>query len=445
MKLMKKTTFTTALLGAAACASIASAQSRQIPAPPQAEPIVIHSATIHPMSSDAISNGYIRFEGGKITAVGSGEPAAAVRRGARLVDASGLHVFPGIISPKSQVGLSETGAVGVTLDYNEYGNVKPEVFAAVAVNPDTDLIPVARDSGILTFCAFPTGGLICGHASIMRGDGWTWETMAIKTHAGLVLSWPRTEPINSRWMRTSPEQQRREIAENLREVEEFFDEADAYLEAVDNDDSVKTDLRFEGMRDVLEGREPLFVLAASSGQIESAVAWSVRREYKIVIVGGDEADQVTPLLAKHDIPVIVDGMHRLPGRRHYDPKQPFTVPLALHEAGVRFCIGSGAEPAHERNLGHNAATAAAYGLPVIEAQRAVTQYAADILGIGETHGTLEKGKQATLIITSGDPLEIMTDTLIAYIDGRQIDMGSRHKSLYAKYREKYRQLGLLDE
>ena len=442
---LKTTLMTTALLATAACASVAQGQSRQIPAPAQAEPIVIHSATIHPMSGDAINNGYIRFEDGAITAIGRGNPNAQVRRNAQVIDAAGLHVYPGLVSSKTQMGLSETESVGVTLDHGEMGNIKPEVFTAVAVNPDTDLIPVTRDSGILTFCPFPSGGLICGHASVMRMDGWTWENMAIKRKAGLVLSWPRTEPIQSRWMRTSPEAQRKQIAQQLQSVEDFFDEADAYIAARDNDETVKTDLRYEGMRPVLEGDEPIFVLAASSGQIESAVAWSVRRGYEIVIVGGGEADQVTPLLAKHDIPVIVDGIHRMPGRRHYDPNQPFSLPAKLHEAGVRFCIASGAEPAHERNLGHNAATAAAYGLPVIEAQRAVTQYAAEILGIGDTHGTLENGKQATLIITSGDPLEITTDTLVAFIDGRQLDLGSRHKSLYAKYREKYNQLGLLDD
>jgi imidazolonepropionase-like amidohydrolase len=246
-------------------------------------------------------------------------------------------------------------------------------------------------------------------------------------------------------MQRSEQEQRREIAEDLESVEHFFDEAEAYIRAKDHDEQLDTDLRFEAMRESLSGQAPIFVNASSAGQIESAVAWASRRGYRLVIVGGFEADQVAALLAEHDVPVIIDGLHRLPGRRHYAPSQPFALPAKLHEAGVRFCIASGAEAAHERNLNHTAATAAAYGLPKEEALRAVTLNAATILGISEQYGSLEPNKSATLIVTTGDPLEITTDTLIAFIDGRDIDLGSRHKALYEKYQEKYRQLGLIDE
>jgi hypothetical protein len=268
--------------------------------------------------------------------------------------------------------------------------------------------------------------------------------MTIEPAAGLVLNWPRTETVAEPWMDQPPDEQRREIGSDLQEIERLFDDAAAYIAARDNDESVKTDQRFEAMRDILAGRRPIFVSATSVGQIESAVAWAARRSLTIVILGGGQADQVVPLLKKHDIPVIVTGTHNLPRRRHAAYDEAFTLPARLHEAGLRFCIASGAETAHERHLNHNAATAAAFGLPRDEALKAVTLYAASIIGLGRTHGSLEPGKAATLIITTGDPLEITTDTLAAYIDGRRIDLGDRQKSLYTKYREKYRQLGLLD-
>ncbi len=425
-------------------ATVAAAQSRQVPAPNQSQPILIHSAIVHTVSGDTIRDGYVLFNDGVIQDLGTGRPAGRLPRNVREIDATALHVYPGLIAARTDLGLTEVGAVDVTQDSNEFGRIRPEVRAAVAVNPDSDLIPVARANGILLGAVFPQGGLVSGRCSIMRMDGWTWEQMAIEAEAGLSINWPRTEPVNAWWMETSEEQQRKEIEEDLENVERFFDEAEAYVAAKDNDDELETDLRMEAMRDVVSGAKPIFVNASSAGQIESAVAWANRRGYRIVLVGGSGADSVAPLLAEHNVPVIITGLHRLPGRRHYPPSQPFTLPAKLHEAGVQFCIASGAGAAHERNLNHNVATAAAYGLPKIEALRAVTQYPADILGVGDDYGTIDTGKSATLIITTGDPLEITTDTLIAFIDGREIDLGSRHKALYQKYQEKYRQLGLIE-
>jgi imidazolonepropionase-like amidohydrolase len=423
-------------------ASTAAGQSRQVPAPPQQRPVIIHGATVHPVSGPALTDGYIIFDKGVITHVGRGAVPQVAE--ATRVDGAGLHVYPGLIAAATQLGLAETGSLPVTIDYNELGRFKPEVRACVAVNPDSELIPVTRSNGILTGLVLPQSGLVSGRASAIRLDGWTWESMTIEPDSGLVVNWPRTEAVTERWAQRSEDDQRREMRSDLDEIERFFDDAAAYIAARDHDETVRTDQRYEALRPFLSGRKPVFVSAASIGQIESAVAWAVRRNLKIVIVGGAQADAVAPLLRKHDIPVIISGTHSLPRRRHAAYDESYTLPARLHEAGVRFCIASGAETPHERHLNHNAATAAAYGLPKEEALRAVTLSAAQIIGLGATHGALEPGRAATLIITTGDPLEITTDTLAAYIDGRRIDLGDRQKALYAKYREKYRQLGLLE-
>ena len=425
----------------------AGAQSQQIPAPPQDAPVVIHSATIHTVSGNPIEgNGYVVFDNGVITDVGQGRAPRVPN--ARVIDANGLHIYPGFIAADTTMGLTETGSVQVTVDTTELGEVTPEVRAAVAINPDSSLIPVARSNGILTGLVFPRGGLVAGRCSTIRLDGWTWEQMTIDAEAGLVVSWPRTEPFTGfsfRRPRLSEEEQRKQIAERLERIEQLFDDARAYLRAREADPTQATDLRYEAMRSVLDGEKPVFVRASSVGQIESAIAWATRRKLRIVIVGGQEASKAIPLLLKHDVPVIIGGLHRLPQNR-YDPyDSPFTLPAKLHRAGVRFAIASGTSPAHERNLNHNAATAVAYGLPKSEALRAVTLSAAQIIGLGQTHGSIEVGKAATLIITQGDPLQITTDTLVAFIDGRQIDLGNRQKSMHEKYREKYRQLGLIGE
>ena len=421
------------------------AQSRQIPAATQDKPIIIHSATIHTVSGETIEDdGYVLFENGIILHVGKGKLPTVP--GAVLVDANGLHVYPGLIATDTYLGLTETSSIGVTNDHTELGQVKSEVRAAVAVNPDSALIPVARANGILTAMVFPRGGLVSGRGSVMRLDGWTWEDMTIDPEAGLLINWPRTEPARrSRISTTSESDQLKQIEKNLKLIEDLFDDALAYARSRDADVTLAKDLRYEAMRYVLKRRKPVFVRASSVGQIESAVAWAVRSNLKIVIVGGRDADKTIPLLTKHNIPVIITGLHHLPSNRHDDYDRPFALPAKLHAAGILFAIASGTSPAHERNLNHNAATSVVYGLPRAEALRSITLNAAKIIGLGSTHGSIEVNKYATLIITDGDPLEITTDTLVAFIDGKRIDLGSRHKTLNEKYREKYRQLGIIKD
>jgi imidazolonepropionase-like amidohydrolase len=444
-----------AALGAAmAFAGVAAGQSRQIPAPPQDKPIVVHSATVHTVSGQTIANGYVVFENGVVSAVGQGPPPAV--RGAVMRDATGLHVYPGLIAADTTLGLTETGSVDVTQDMDEFGDFTPEARCVIAINPDSDLIPVTRANGILTALTSPSGGVVTGRNALIRLDGWTWEDMAIDAEAGLVMSWPRSGGGGFRGFGGGrppgapgapgggDEDRANRYQQAIDEIERFFDDSLAYAKAKANDETLETDLRFEAMRPYVLGEDIIFISASTQEQIESAVAFAQRRGLRIVIVGGQEADRAATMLAKYDVPVIIGGLHRMPSARHAAYDEPFTLPLRLHEAGVRFCIASGAEAAHERNLNHVAATAAAYGLPREIALRSVTVDAAEILGVGDKLGSIDIGKRATLIVTTGDPLEITTDVIMAYIDGRQIDLGSRHKSLYMKYREKYRQLGLIE-
>jgi imidazolonepropionase-like amidohydrolase len=425
-----------------ALAAGAAAQSREIPAAPQKRPVVIAGGTVHTVSGDTIENGWVHVERGVIEGVGAGRPPQP--KDAEVVDARGMHLYPGLIAASTTLGLTETGAVPVTNDHTELGSFTPEVRAAVAMNPDSDLIPVTRANGILTALVEPRGGLVAGRAAIVRLDGWTWEDLAIDGSAGLVVNWPRTDPITAPWMSRNPAQQRKEIEAELKRLDEIFDDAAAYVAARAHDASIPLDLRYEAMRPALAGERPLLVHASSAGQIESAVAWCARRSLRCVIIGGSEADRAAGVLTKHDVPVVITGLHRLPSGRQAPYDEPFTLPARLRAAGVRFAIASGAEAAHERNLNHNAATAAAFGLDKADALKAVTLWPAQILGVGDRLGSIERGKSATLILTTGDPLEIVTDVLAAYVDGRRIDLGNRQKALYAKYREKYRQLGIID-
>jgi len=432
------------LLAAAPCA----AQDLIPKAPPQERAVVITNAAIHTVSGDVIGNGTIWFQDGVIQAIGA--PGARIRlpRDAERIDASGKHVYPGLISANTGLGLVEVNSVRATVDMAEVGGVTPEVRAAVAVNPDSTLIPVARRNGVLVAGVTPMGGPIPGRASVIRLDGWTWETMAIEDDAGLVVNWPRLRPISAWWMDQSEEEQRKEAQENLERIKEAFRAARAYLEAKEADPSIKTDIRWEAMRGVLSGEKPVFIAAQEYEQIQSAVSWATDQGLNPVIVGGRDSHLLTDFLKAHDVPVVITATHRTPRRRDSAYNEPFRLPALLEQAGVQWALassGGGFGAANERNLPYQAGTAVAHGLSREAAIRGITLAPARILGVDDRLGSLEEGKAATLIVTTGDPLEFTTDVELAFIDGRRVDLRSKQTELRDKYREKYRQLDLIEK
>jgi imidazolonepropionase-like amidohydrolase len=434
-------TLRTLLFGTSvACSTAAHAQDLGVKAPPQTQPIVIIGATVHPVSGPDIENGYIAFEKGRITAIGSGTPEKTAET--RVIDAKGKHVYPGLVAAETQLGLAEMAAVRATNDFNEVGGITPEVRAVVAVNPDSTLLPVTRSNGILSAAVFPEGGRIPGRVGVLRLDGWTWEEMALKPDAGMAISWPAMRTFTAPWMQQSEDEQREESRKAYAAIDEAFKAAEAYIGAKAADPSLPTDLRWEGMRGVLAGggdQLPVFILAGDVDQITAAASWAVQRKLKPVIVGGRDAEQCADLLKRHNIPVIITGTHTFPKRADAPYDQAYTLPARLHKAGVKFCIASADRTAHERNLPYNAATAVAYGLDLEAALKAITLWPAEILGVSDQTGSLEVGKAATLILTSGNPLEVSSNTQAAFIDGREIDLANKQSRLAEKYREKYRQ------
>ncbi|HJO16518.1 MAG TPA: hypothetical protein QF800_06480, partial [Phycisphaerales bacterium] len=323
----------------------ARGQSRQIPAAPVAGTTLLVGGTIHPVTSPPLDDGWIAFENGRITLVGRGD--RPVIDNAEVIDLNGRHVYPGLIAADSILGLVETGMAEVTHDHNEQGSYTPEARAVVAINPDSDLIPVTRAAGILTALTVPDGGKLPGQAAVIRLDGWDWEDMAIVPSAALVIEWPSLP----RTVKGTPKQ--------VTAIDTFFEDAEAWLAAADADSSLPRDSRAEAMRAAIEGGQPVLIKASTAGQIAMAVAWAKQRGLDPIILGGEEADEVATLLVEDDVPVIVRGVHRYPRSRNRDPDEPHTLPSRLRDKGVRFCIAPRDRPAHLRNLPHHAATAVA--------------------------------------------------------------------------------------
>ncbi len=406
-------------------------------AAPQQGPIAVVGGTIHTVSNGTLENGTLLFEGGVITAVLPGAmDTAALPAGTEVIDARDKHLFPGFVCAASILGLTEVGAVDMTLDHNEAGSFTPEVVAAVAVNPDSWLIPVTRRNGVLTCGVMPTGGRVSGRASVLQLDGWTTEQMAVEWDAGLVVSWPR--------IRQPGDDDKTTLTEQLQPLDDLFDGAAAYLAARRHDPDLPTDLRYEAMSTVLAGERPLFINASRVRQIETAVLWAVEREMRPVIIGGHGAAACLDLLRRHDVGVAVTSAHRLPSRRDLSFAEPYELPGLLEQAGVRWCLSmSTYGTSNARNLPYEAAACIGYGLAPDVALRSVTLAAAEVLGVDDRLGSLDAGKLATFFVADGDPFELSTTIERAYIGGRAIALRDKQTELDAKYREKYRQLGLI--
>jgi imidazolonepropionase-like amidohydrolase len=412
----------------------------QIPGAPQTHPIALVDVAIHPVNGAEIARGTVLFDQGKLVAIGE---TVELPEEAESISLPGKHVYPGLFDAYTQMGLVEFPSVRATIDERETGTINPNAAAQVAINPDSELIPVARSNGILTVLSAPIGGLISGTSAVVQLDGWTWEEMTLKAPVGTQVNWPKWVPVFT-WLTPSTEQvqsERREKA--LADLQQALADARAYDQARQVDPQKHPrDARWEALARLTRGEVPLIVEADELQQIQSAVAFSQREGLKLILVGGYDAPLCIDLLKQAGVSVIVGGVHRLPQRPGDPYDHPFTVPARLHAAGIPFCIASRNEAARVRNLPYHAGTAAAYGLPAAEALRAVTLSPAEILGVADRIGSLEVGKDATLIVTDGDPLETPTQIERAFIQGREVDLNDKQKRLWQKYQEKYRRQGL---
>ncbi len=434
-----------------------------LPGKPQEHPIALVGGTVHPVDRPEIAGGVVLFDKGKLVAVGR---EVKLPEGTQTIDVKGKHVYPGLIESYTELGLAEIEAVRATRDQQETGQINPNVKALVAINPDSELLPVARANGVLTAMTVPRGGLIAGTSAVIHLDGWSNDDMAVVPAAGVHMYWPGPYPIVQFYpqepVTLTAEQREKEIEV----IKQAFADARAYYTAKKasakpgstggasgtqagasastgatgsaSAAAPRTDTRWEAMIPLFERRVPLVIHADDISQIQPAVAFAAKENLRMILLGGYDAPRCAELLKKHEVPVIIPRVYRLPLRRDDDYDAPFTLPQRLREAGIKFCISGGLELGNERNLPYHAATAAAYGLPADEALKAITLYPAQILGIGDRLGSLTRGKDATLIVTDGDVLEIPSHVERAYIQGRTVDLTDRQKLLYKKYEEKYR-------
>ncbi|MFT7588484.1 MAG: imidazolonepropionase-like amidohydrolase [Limisphaerales bacterium] len=400
--------------------------------------ILLLGATAHIGNGEVIQNSAIGIKDGTIELIVDATTARFDRTAySEIVDITGKHVYPGFIAAATNMGLREIGAVRATADDYEVGDFNPHVRSAIAFNTDSRVIPTVRSNGVLLAQVTPLGGRIQGTSSIMHLSGWNWEDALVKENDAIHMRWPQLMQRSGWWGNPGPVERSESYDDVVAELADFFDQAKAYSE--ESTPNPKN-LRFEAMRDVFDGSKKVFIRCRTPKEITEVIRFGEKYKLDYVLVDAAFALEVADLIKEYDVPLILEQTHRLPPYSHSDYDQPYKTPALLAEAGIKFGLtqGSGWDAFWDfRNLPFHAAQAIPYGLNPETALASITGDLAEILGL-DNYGTLENGKDATLIVSEGDVLDVMTNNIThAWIHGQAVDLDDKQKQLNRKFREKF--------
>jgi imidazolonepropionase-like amidohydrolase len=410
--------------------SIITNAQNPVPSKPNEGTILITGATIHVGNGEIIENGFIRINKNKIESIGS-MTNVRLAKADRMIDAQGKQIYPGIIAPNTNLGLSEIELVRSTNDVSEVGTLNPSVRSIIAYNTDSKIIPTLKSNGILMAQTVPQGGMVSGQSSVVQLDAWNWEDAVYKIDEGMHIRFPsmtnyrtteKNDDANAPWK------------EQLNELRKLFSDALAYSQVYRTD----INLKLEAMQPVIHRTRKAYFHVHTVKEILSALSFIAEYKLNAVLVEAEESYLVTNQIKESKVPVILSSTHALPSRNDDDIQQPYKTPAMLQKAGILFCLSHKDWSGNQRNLAFQAGTAVAYGLSKEDALQAITLNTAKILNIDKTCGSLEEGKDATLLICSGDLLDMQSSKIEkALIQGREVSLDNTQKQLYEKYKKKY--------
>jgi imidazolonepropionase-like amidohydrolase len=410
----------------------------------------IRNADVYPVSGKEMTGVSVLVQDGKIAEIGKLTPA----KGIKIVEGKGLRVYPGLIDSATNLGLSEISGIRESVDTGEIGEFMPQLKALSAVNPESEHIGVVRVNGITSVLTMPgeTGGrgggraqYISGQAAMIHLAGFTWEEMEVSRSVAVQLNFPSLGGRGGRGGFSAEvadlfgeagganANARRNYDEAIKKINEFFDEARRYKAAkTANLAGMKTDLKLEAMIPVLDGKVPVAVSATTAEVIHDAILFGDKQHVKIVIMGPREIGNFAAELKQRNIPVVLGRVLALPAHEDDSYDDPMTLASKFHKAGVKIAFGTFTNQ-FVRNLPFEAANAVAFGLPAEEALKAVTINPAEIWGLSDKIGSVERGKFADLLVTNGDPLDVRTKIEHIYIKGKEVELTNKQTRLYEKY------------
>ena len=410
------------------------AQENMHPSPAQTATIVLTNGVIHIGNGQVIENGMIVFSNGKITDVRAAAPVADIK----VIDLKGKHVYPGIIASSTNLGLVEVSAVRSTNDDQELGDINPSIRSLVAYNTDSKVINTLRSNGVVLAHIVPQGGTISGTSSVVQLDAWNWEDAAYKTDNGIHFNMPSLINVPQQFRRPGAEVDRvKQSLEKIESIRNFFREAKAYRNEISH---AVVNLKFEAVKGLFDKSKTFFVHCELVKEMMMAIDMAKEFDFKLVLVGAGDSWLITGLLKQNNVAVILSQPHSLPTTDDDDVDQPYKTGAALQQAGILFtiCQDGGDGFWRQRNLPFQAGTMAAYGLTREQALSSITLNAAKILGIDTITGSLEKGKDANIVISEGDLLDMKSSKVSqVFIQGRDINLDNKQRQLFEKYKYKY--------
>jgi imidazolonepropionase-like amidohydrolase len=432
----------------------------------QQKPIALRGGKLLTVSHGTIENGVVLFAGGKITAVGAAG-SVQIPTDARIIDASGMTVYPGLIDSETALGLTEISAVDMTNDLVEPSDeIMPHMHVYDAFHAESELIPVTRLNGITNAIVAPASrDTLPGQDSFIQLAGKSQDDFLLVRDIAMPLNFTGEQRRNERGEGRKFPSTRMGLAAQMRQA--FLDAQDYAQKWSDyekkkaeyetpktdaaSDSSAKPadkgkdtkksppnppkhDLKLEALLPYLQGKKPIVLAAEESSDLQAAVNLAHEFNLKFILNHISHSQSVLDYVASLKVPVIVGPIYETP-----KPEERFdavySLPAQLYKRGVKIVIAS-YESHNARNLPYAAGFATAFGLPPDEALKAITLNAAEVWGLGDKLGSLDPGKTANVVVSNGDPLDVKTDVKMVFINGNQVPMTSRQTRLRDEYSAK---------
>jgi imidazolonepropionase-like amidohydrolase len=430
------------------------AQAPMVDITPPAGTIAITGGKVLTVSHGTIENGVVLIEGGKIAAVGT---AASVKvpKGATVVDAKGMTVYPGIIDSETRLGLSEIASDRMTNDTVEPSDeILPQMHVYDAFHAESEHIPITRFNGITNAIVAPASSdTIPGQDSFIQLAGRDRDSMLMVKDVALAMNFGEEPKRNGRGEGGAaggasryPSTRMGEISQMkqaLIDAQEYMARRGGTAGASEGVAAApaggragggagsSTLLRNEALIPYLKGEKPVVLGVYDGHDVETAMAFAQEFHLKVILSHVTRAQDVLDKIASYHVPVIVGPIFDLPtANERYDAV--YSIPGELAKRGVKVILAS-YNVSNSRNLPYEAGFAVAYGLPYDEAMKAITLNAAEAFGMGDKLGSLDVGKIANVVIADGDPLDVRTSVKQVYINGVAIPMETRQTKLRDEY------------
>lgn len=390
--------------------------------PSLAQTVAITGGTVYPVSGPKIEGGTVVITGGRIVAVGRN---VAVPAGARVIDATGKWITPGLIHANANAGTGVAGLGGFG-EAGKQGEINPSFNLASGLDPEALTIPITRTGGVTTGVITPNGSFLPGAVVAVDYAGDRVEQMVIRPAVALSLDLGASSRTAGGGSRAGAIARLKRLMADALEYDRRRLE---YRRAATQDFSAPA-AELEALLPAIRGQMPLYVTANRKMDILNAIRLAAEHRLRIVIQGGVEAWKVAPELARAGIPVALEPNADIPGFEGLGARlDNITV---LREAGVKTIIAQG-DPGGERNLRYAAGNAVRNGVSWDDALKAITLWPAEAFGLGD-YGSLAAGKVANVVIWSGDPFEFSSAAETVLIRGAETSLRTREHELRDRYR-----------